>query len=202
MPRRKSIYRAALTEAGEYTRGAGRPLDIPHGTPATIEVGMGAGHLLVARAAVERDRFFVGLEIKEERTFQAVREARLVGLTNIRFVVGEVARVDSVIPRARFDELLVLFPDPWPANGDHKRRLISPRYLAIFARWLVPGARCTFRTDNLPLFEYATTAIQTAPFRITQATRAIAPKDVETRYEKRFRAEGIPIHEVVFERLA
>src|SRR5262245_46246928 len=89
VPRRKSLYREALKGLAPLLRGPGNPVAVPDGMPATVEVGMGAGHVILARAREEPGRFFVGLEIKEERTYQAARVAEAERLGNLVFVVGE-----------------------------------------------------------------------------------------------------------------
>lgn len=198
MPRKKARYRAALEVTTEWLRGPERPLDLPEGVPATIEVGIGSGHWLVARAKAEPHRLFVGLELKEERAYQATRDAIAAGVSNMRFMVGEASRLDPCIPAARFDELAILFPDPWPKKTDSKRRLAWAPRLRGFGRWLRPGAIGLFRTDNRRLWEYALKTVPAAGYVITSSTDDAPRGDVVTRYESRFRAEGIPIHEIRF----
>jgi tRNA (guanine-N7-)-methyltransferase len=198
MPRRKSTYRVALGEFAEYLRGPERPVNIPDSMPATLEVGMGAGHRLLARAADEPHRFFLGIEIKEERTFQAAREVRRLGLQNVAFVVGEVSRVAALIPPDRFDELVILFPDPWPKTRDARRRLVHARYLELYARWVAPGARCLLRSDNPGILATALAALPQTGFAVVSLATAIPAEPVQTRFEARFRNGDIAISEVVF----
>ena len=105
----------ALPGLAAYLRSPGNPVVVPEGMPATVEVGMGAGHVLVARARTEPDRFFVGIEIKEERAYQAARAADALGLANVAFVVGEVSRID---PAAQNGSVIVdvKFVDTPPKN--------------------------------------------------------------------------------------
>src|SRR5206468_3012597 len=114
MGRTKSSYRQALQGLGALLRSPENPVAVPTAMPATIEVGMGAGHVLVARAQAEPDRYFVGLDIKEERVYQAARVADAAKLANVVFVPGEISRTKTALPSGRFDEILILFQDPWP----------------------------------------------------------------------------------------
>ena len=68
MPRKKARYRAALEVTTEWLRGPERPLDLPEGVPATIEVGIGSGHWVVARAKAEERR---ALAIAREQEMKA-----------------------------------------------------------------------------------------------------------------------------------
>jgi len=198
MPRKKARYRAALGTTTDWLRGLDRPLDLPDDTPATVEVGIGSGYWLVSRAKADPARMFVGLEIKEERAYQATRDAIAAGVSNMRFLVGEAGRLDPVMPTARFDEIAILFPDPWPKKSDSRRRLTWPQRLRGFARWLKPEATGIFRTDNRRLWEYSQKSIPAAGYVMTSVIENAPPGDVMTRYESRFRADGMPIHEIHF----
>jgi tRNA G46 methylase TrmB len=203
MPRRKSLYRRRLLEETEMTAGPDRPLSIPEGVPATIEVGMGAGRYLAARAAAEPGRFFVGVELKEERAWQAIRDARALGATaNFRAIATPVAEADLLLPSARFDELIVLFPDPWPKDRDEWRRLIAPQHLRLYARWLRPGATGVFRTDSEPLFRYAEETLRSRGYPILRLLRDAPPGTTQTKFEELWRGERRVIHELAFERPA
>ena len=198
MPRRKSLYREALRGLAPLLRTPDDPVTVPAGVPATIEVGMGAGHVIVGRARTEPGRYFVGLEIKEERTYQAARIAEADGIRNLVFVVGEISRTEAAIPSARFDEILILFPDPWPKKRDAARRLFSARYLAIFERWMTPGARGILRSDNPAVLVSALAALPGAGCEITATCADVAPEAQQTRYEARFRSEQQRIGEIRF----
>jgi tRNA (guanine-N7-)-methyltransferase len=197
MPRRKTLYREALRGLASL-RSTANPVVVPPGMPATVEVGMGAGHVLVARAQAEPGRWFVGLEIKEERAYQAARVAEAAKLGNIVFVVGEISRTDSALPAHRFDELMILFPDPWPRKRDVGRRIFGPRYLQIYARWMEPGAHGILRSDNPGVFELALDGIAKSGCAITSTSEDVAPGLHQTRYEARFRQEAQPIREIRF----
>jgi tRNA (guanine-N7-)-methyltransferase len=43
--------------------------------------------------------------------------------------------------------MFVLFPDPWPKLRHHKRRLLSPAFVAEAARLLRPAGRLRLATD-------------------------------------------------------
>jgi tRNA (guanine-N7-)-methyltransferase len=200
MPRRKTEYRNKLLADTEYTVTADRPLVLPEGAPATIEVGMGSGKVLVMRAASEPERFFVGVELKEERTWQALRDARALGLKNVRFIAMPVAMADRLLPADRFDEVVVLFPDPWPRAHDERRRLVAPQQLRLYARWMKTGARGVFRTDSAALFAYGKETIASRGFPILRAESDVPPGQISTKYEAIWRAKRLAIHELVYER--
>ena len=57
------------------------------------------------------------------------------------------------------DEVHVLFPDPWPKERHHKRRLITPLFLELSFRILKPSGRLVFVTDDESYFVSASVAI-------------------------------------------
>jgi tRNA (guanine-N7-)-methyltransferase len=198
VPRKKTRYREALGTLDRYLRAPDNPVVVPEGMPATVEVGMGAGHVLVGRARAEPGRYFVGLEIKEERAYQAGRAAAQLSLPNLALLVGEISRTESALPRGRFDELLILFPDPWPRRRDVAKRLVSPRYLGIFSRWMAPGAAGLIRSDDPAVLDFALGALSAAGCELTSICEDAPAEAVLTRYESRFRESARRIGEVRF----
>ena len=51
------------------------------------------------------------------------------------------------LPAGSLDAIDLLYPDPWPKRRQRKRRFVSERTLALFARALRPGGRFRFASD-------------------------------------------------------
>ena len=58
------------------------------------------------------------------------------------------------LPDASIGRLFVLFPDPWPKNRHHKRRLIDAETLAGFARILKDGTEFRWASDDMDYVEW------------------------------------------------
>ena len=123
---------------------------------AVLEIGSGHGHFLTAYAERYRDRLCVGIDVVSDRIERALRKRDRAGLTNLHFVRAELRFfLECVSPAARWEEVYVLFPDPWPKARHHKHRLIQDDILELIARQAAPACRLYFRTDFLPYYEAA-----------------------------------------------
>lgn len=129
----------------------------------TWELGCGHGHFLTAYAQAHPDKLCVGIDIVSERIQRAARKRDRARLANLHFVHAEARLfLDALPPRARFSELFILFPDPWPKLRHHKHRILQPDFLAKVAPCTVPSSQLYFRTDYAPYFEDAHRALRTS----------------------------------------
>lgn len=128
---------------------------------ATLEIGSGHGHYLTAYAAAHPLRFCVGIDIMSERLVRSERKRSRARLTNLAFVHASAEDVLRALPDSvLLDDILVLFPDPWPKRRHHKNRLIQPEFLDRLAEKSLPGARLCFRTDFAEYFTAARSIIK------------------------------------------
>jgi tRNA (guanine-N7-)-methyltransferase len=170
--------------------------------PVELELGVGKGRYLIARAEHEPQTNFIGVEWAN-RYFKLVAErAARRGLANFRMVRDDSANVVShALPDAGIRALHIYFPDPWPKARHHKRRLVQPLFARQCARVLEDGARVYLATDHEDYARQMEEVFQRVP-EFRQLSRAVgdqAPEGV-TNWEQRFRREGRIIHKFEFER--
>jgi tRNA (guanine-N7-)-methyltransferase len=128
------------------------------------EVGSGHGHLLTRYAGMSSDRFFVGIDILNDRLRKAERKQTAAGVTNLRFIKAEAGEFLACLPaRILISEVLILFPDPWPKKRHHKNRLIQAEFLGELACRMASGGRLYFRTDHTPYLDWARERISAHP---------------------------------------
>ncbi len=112
-----------------------------------LEIGFGAAEHLIGQAVRHPDTGFVGIEPFLNGVAKALTGIDDHGLTNIR-VKREDARDEIVrMPDASFDQIYLLFPDPWHKARHAKRRFIQADTAAELARLLKPGGRLRLATD-------------------------------------------------------
>jgi tRNA (guanine-N7-)-methyltransferase len=71
------------------------------------------------------------------------------GLDNVRIIEADaVAGVEQLLPPRSVDEVWMFFPDPWPKPRHHKRRLVTPAFVALAASRMKPGAIWRIATDS------------------------------------------------------
>jgi tRNA (guanine-N7-)-methyltransferase len=112
-----------------------------------LEIGFGGGEHLAHRADEARSTGFVGVEpfINGMVKLLAALEER--GLDNVRLWNDDASKLLPRLPNGSFDEVYLLYPDPWPKRRMRKRRFVSPENLAEIARVLKPGGRFRFASD-------------------------------------------------------
>ncbi len=129
------------------------PVLPPPPAAITLEIGCGHGHFLTRFAEAHLERFCLGIDILNDRLERANKKRNRAGLTNVRFHKVEAIELLECLPTGiTFEEVFLLFPDPWPKKRHHKNRLVRPDFLTSLAARMAPGGRFYFRTDHAGYF--------------------------------------------------
>jgi tRNA (guanine-N7-)-methyltransferase len=132
--------------------------------PFVFEIGSGHGHFLAAYAAAHPDRCCVGIDQMLERVGRAERKRSRAELANLHFVRAAADDFLAALPdSARFREIYLLFPDPWPKRRHLKHRLLQPALLRQLAERTPVGGRLFFRTDHAGYFAAARALLAADP---------------------------------------
>ena len=163
------------------------------------EIGCGHGHFLTHYAGLCRDKYFVGVDRSMERIERAEKKRARDNLENCRFLRCEAREFLHALPSViRFEEVWVLFPDPWPKKRHHKHRLLQPLFFEALAGRMVEGARLFFRTDHLEYFEEVSAAVRL----LKTWAPAPAPADWPLEFTTVFQARARSYHSLVAVRTA
>jgi tRNA (guanine-N7-)-methyltransferase len=132
------------------------------------------------------------------------------GLLNVRVSAHDAVEVlEAQIPDATFEEILILFPDPWHKKRHHKRRLIQPAFATSLARCLQPAGRLHLETDWEPYAEHmlqvldGCAALENTAGSGTWHMRAAGTASdarVTTRFERRGERLGHRVFELTYRR--
>jgi tRNA (guanine-N7-)-methyltransferase len=185
----------------------GRPLDLaalfgPR-VPVVLEIGFGTGEATAAMAAAEPGVGILGVEVHTPGIGRLLQLAEQGGLANVRVARGDaVELVRDMLPAASLAGARIFFPDPWPKARHHKRRLVSPWFVGLLASRLADGAVLHLATD-WP--DYA--ASMREVLAVTASSTGLVGGEVPrpawrplTRYERRGRAHGHPVVDLVYTR--
>ena len=171
-----------------------------------LEIGCGKGEYTVGMAKLFPEKNFVGIDIKGARLWKGSTLAEEAGLTNVGFLRTYAEGLTDHFGMHEVSELWITFPDPRPRLGDTKKRLTSPRFLNMYKHILKPGGIVHFKTDNLELFDYTLELLQSQTEKNLIYTHDLYNSDlqqhtlgIQTTYEKKFLAEGVPIKYLQFE---
>ncbi len=168
--------------------------------PLHVEVGFGDGRFTVRRALAEPRARFVGLEVSSGSVQRALRNVRRHGVRNVRIAkVGAEFAVRQLFDSGSVASLVVNFPDPWPKARHEKNRLLRPAFLELAAARLAPRGEVRLATDHVDYLEFARESA--AATGLYEELRPDPPPEVfETKYALKWRAQGKPLHYVVFRR--
>jgi len=186
---------------------ARRPLDLPaltQGRPLWLEIGFGGGEHMVHQAARNPDVTILGCEPFINGVAMLLGKIDAAGVTNVRVYPGDVRDLFEVLPDACVTRAFLLYPDPWPKRAHHRRRFVTPQYLAPLARVLVPGAEFRVATDIPDYVRQTLAEVPQAGFDcLTPRPEDRAqPWDdwISTRYEQKALREGRVPQYVTFRR--
>ena len=169
--------------------------------PLEVDLGCGDGSFLATMAAENPDKNFLGVERLLGRVRSACRNIERAGLTNARVMRFEITYfAEHLLPPGSVTAFHLLFPDPWPKRRHARRRVVSGSFLASLQRALVPGGAVHIATDDTEYFRQITHAVSASPdFAIIPAPSSVYPS---TKFERRFRAQGVPIQRLELRRVS
>ena len=166
-------------------------------TPSAVwlEIGFGAGEHLAAQAEQHPQTGFIGCEVFENGVARLVGEIARRELGNIRIFADDARLLLDCLKPDSIGRVFILFPDPWPKQRHHKRRLVAPATLDRLAGVMQPGAELRLATDDQGylawMLEHGTAHPDFAWTARTPADwRERAPDWPATRYEEKAGAAG------------
>ncbi len=185
-------------EIFEKIHGNWNDLQFENSNPIVVELACGRGEFTVGLAREIQDKNFIGVDIKGSRIWKGSTMAIAENLKNAAFLRTQIEMLDRFFEAAEISELWITFPDPFPRDGDEKRRLTSPRFLEMYKPLLKKGGMIHFKTDNTGLFDYTLELFQERDdIKVHLNTHdfyASEWKDdhfgIQTRYESIFSAKG------------
>ena len=76
-------------------------------------------------------------------------------LTNIKFIREDaIYLLSHFITDSSLDGIHLLFPDPWPKNRQHKRRIVQSEFVQMVLEKLKPGGFIHIATDWQPYADW------------------------------------------------
>jgi tRNA (guanine-N7-)-methyltransferase len=135
------------------------PLDFPQifGREASVmlDIGCGNGRSTLASAVWRPEVNHFSSDLLPVVIRYATRRANQRGLTNVRFAVigGRELLTDYIAPRS-IAEIHVYHPQPYYDAAEVHRRLITPEFIALVHRSLIPDGLFVLQTDNPGYWKY------------------------------------------------
>jgi tRNA (guanine-N7-)-methyltransferase len=173
------------------------------GAPVTLEIGFGNGESLVAQAAANRNRDYVGIEVHRPGVGHLMLRCEADGLTNVRAICHDAVEVlVARVPDASLDEVLLYFPDPWHKKRHHKRRIVQPAFVDLVAAKLRAGGVFRMATDWQHYAEHMLAVAGACPLLRNESADGdyVARPDSRpvTRFERRGQRLGHGVWDLAF----
>ncbi|UJP64278.1 tRNA (guanosine(46)-N7)-methyltransferase TrmB [Mongoliitalea daihaiensis] len=193
-------------EIFEQVKGKWNGLQFQNRQPLTVELACGRGEFTVGLARQYPNRNFIGVDIKGARIWKGSTIALEEDLNNVSFLRTQIQLLDKFFDQGEISELWITFPDPYPRDGDEKRRLTSPRFLEMYKSMLKQDGLVHFKSDNTGLFDYTLALVQSREdIEIVAYTYDFYSSDwknehhgIQTKYEKIFSEKGEKIKYLKF----
>lgn len=173
--------------------------------PIVLELGCGKAEHTLGMARLFPQQNYIGIDYKGNRIWKGATNARAEGLDNIAFLRCQIEHLEEYIGENEVNELWVTFPDPQPRDSRAKKRLTSPRFLAIYRRILRPGGTVHLKTDDDGIFAYTQQMIDELGLNLIRSTNDLHNSPllddllaVTTHYESLFLKEGKAINYLQF----
>lgn len=161
-----------------------------------LEIGFGFGDFLFEKAQKNPDKIFFGSEPHINGVVNLLAKLEKEPLPNLKISRDDVRIFLEKFPQKFFDEIFILFPDPWPKLKHFKRRLIDQNFLdEVLSPKMKNGAKLVIATDHDSYKTWILAAIlRSKKFFWTAESKKDwqnFPQDwVETKYQKKAAKEG------------
>ncbi len=127
----------------------------PEKTKVIMEIGSGMGEATAQIAKANPEVGYVAVEMHSPGLAALLILINQMELENIKLIREDATYLlANHIPDNSVDGIHLLFPDPWPKNRQHKRRIVQSEFIEMVGRKLKPGGFIHIATDWQPYADW------------------------------------------------
>jgi tRNA (guanine-N7-)-methyltransferase len=171
--------------------------------PVVLEIGFGMGEATLALAVAEPWNGVLAVDVHTPGVGQLLDGIERSGVTNVRVMHGDALEVaDQMLQPESLAGIRAFFPDPWPKQRHHKRRLVRPDLVDLLVSRLRPGGFLHCATDWPDYADQMLSVLSEHPL-LHNAAGGFAdrpPWRPKTRFEQRGERLGHRVFDVVVTR--
>ncbi len=167
--------------------------------PLVLELGCGRGEYTVGLAQNDKNKNFIGVDIKGNRIWTGAKYATEHKMPNVAFVRTRIDFIEHCFAQGEINEIWLTFPDPQPQKGRARKRLTNPMFLDRYKKILKEGGPLHLKTDSTSMYEYTLEVIAELKLPLLHATSDLYTNNpsgnealtrIKTRYEQLFTEKG------------
>lgn len=174
--------------------------------PIVLELGCGKGEYTVGLAKQNKDKNFIGVDIKGARFWRGAKTAKEEALENVAFLRREIELIDHLFAENEVSEIWITFPDPQIKYKRTKHRLTNKLFLDKYNHILNKDGVVNLKTDSEFMHGYTLGLLHGLGLEVIYANHDVyknegSPKEVlniQTFYENQYLEKGKPITFVQF----
>ena len=130
----------------------------PDKSQTILEIGSGMGEATAQIALNDLETGYVAVEMHKPGLAALLLLIMDKQISNIKLIREDATYLlANFIPDSSLDGIHLLFPDPWPKNRQHKRRIVQDDFIELIARKLKPKAFIHIATDWQPYAQWIKT---------------------------------------------
>lgn len=172
--------------------------------PIVLELGCGKGEYTVGLAGLDKNKNFIGIDIKGARMYTGAKIADSQGMKNVAFLRTSIELLPLFFAPGEASEIWITFPDPQMRKVC--KRLTSTYFMDMYRKVLADGGRIHLKTDSPFLYAYTRAALQASGIQpaydvddlyagsVGDDLRPVIPiPNMRTHYEQQWLQRGLTI---------
>lgn len=146
-----------------------------------LEIGFGSGENLLNLARNNPTWGFIGVEPFVNGAVKVINKIVEEKINNIFVSISDINDFLQYIPDKKLNQILILFPDPWPKKKQQKRRLVTDNFILQIQKKLYGSI--LFGTDDAGYFDQVINACQAlkTEFKVIEKPSYL----IESKYERK-----------------
>lgn len=97
--------------------------------PLELDIGCATGEFICSRAAQQRQRNFLAVDVSLKPLYRAIKHSEQRDLDNIKFIRTDVRLLYPLFPKNSLHKVYLHFPIPVITHADRKHAIFTPQFL-------------------------------------------------------------------------
>ena len=199
-PTREEVTKGSFSLKGKWNEFFGND------NPLVLELGCGKGEYTIGMARQNKNKNFIGIDIKGARFWRGAKTATKENVTNAAFLRTQIELIDGLFAPNEVSEIWITFPDPQIKYKRTKHRLTNEVFLDKYKLILKENGIINLKTDSEFMHGYTLGLLHGKGYEVLYSNHDIyknegSPKEVleiQTFYENQYLEKGKPITYIKF----